>query len=271
MPIFIRKLILQFYRLSGYISYCPTFLVRNETLRFYLPLDHSSYLRDAIHLTSGKREPEELDWLDKIPANATFFDIGSSYGQESLYVASRLKNPPAAIYAFNADPYSSYVFLVNQAVNRTHIHFVMAAVSDREGQTYMVFPSNRYSAPGMPKMFNIGLHVPNVVLDRFCKEHSKWPTHVKIDVDGGELAVVRGMTDLLQRPELVSVFIEIEHKLADEVKKIFAGQGFLLENEVRSPENSNCIFNRRGTSEPIMAENARVQNQRAPATKMVSN
>ena len=42
-------------------------------------------------------------------------------------------------------------------------------------------------------------------LDDFCKIRNIYPTHIKIDVDGAELNVIKGAEEILKRQELKEI------------------------------------------------------------------
>ena len=83
------------------------------------------------------------------------------------------------------------------------------------------------------------------------------PDYVKIDIDGQELAVVKGMVRTL--PRLKGVLIEVSSKTVDDVVEIMVANGFTTENSFNDfrPHSTerrlfegidatNIIFTRRG-------------------------
>ena len=69
------------------------------------------------------------------------------------------------------------------------------------------------------------------------------PNHVKIDVDGTELAVLRGMEETLGKPSVASIPLEVNegrgHK--DEILDFLAKKGF----ETHAKHGENYIFLRK--------------------------
>ena len=57
------------------------------------------------------------------------------------------------------------------------------------------------------------------------------PTHIKLDVDGGELAVLEGATSTLSSPALRSMLVEVAMPASDDVIGVLKRHGFLLESK----------------------------------------
>jgi hypothetical protein len=58
------------------------------------------------------------------------------------------------------------------------------------------------------------------------------PNHIKLDVDGGELAVLEGAERALSSPALRSLLVEVSVSLADTITDVLAKQGLALETKV---------------------------------------
>jgi FkbM family methyltransferase len=233
-------------RAIGRISFYPKFTIRGTTVRMYTPIVSAHVLRDALWLESGTREPELLDWLDQTPKCSTFFDVGSSFGQESMYLGMRMaaRGEPISVYAFNADPEGNYLFSVNRALNNLQtVRLIDGVVTDSPGYSQMELPSHR-RWPWKARKINISMDIANVVLDDFCEVRGVYPNRVKIDVDGGELRVLRGMDKLLRSSPLTSVYIEVDHALFDDAVNFLSNRGFAIKSRNTYEVNSNCIFER---------------------------
>ena len=59
------------------------------------------------------------------------------------------------------------------------------------------------------------------------------PHHLKIDVDGGELRVLRGAHDVLRHSQLRTVLIEADASLRDEVARLLTEAGLRLRSDLR--------------------------------------
>ena len=70
-----------------------------------------------------------------------------------------------------------------------------------------------------------------------------YPTHLKIDVDGPELKVIKGAEIIFGRSELKEIFIEINNNYS-EIIKILNQYGFEIKWEEKGKINSNLILKR---------------------------
>jgi hypothetical protein len=77
------------------------------------------------------------------------------------------------------------------------------------------------------------------------------PTHIKIDVDGTELDVLRGARRVLADERLRTLLIEICHDRGDTraITEILSAGGLTLAwEDVLQPTVSNCVYMRAGSS-----------------------
>jgi len=167
-------------------------------------------------------EPELLDFIDAIPAGKTLFDIGASTGMFAIYAACS----GCRVTAFEPEAANFSVLSQNAFLNRGSMQYPAKcfnlALSESNGLSNMYV--KRYEAGGHLKILGhpkeVGAsdtfepeHVQPVLtfkLDDFL-EHTKLPVpeYIKIDVDGAELLVLRGLSGVLQNERLKSVFIEL--------------------------------------------------------------
>jgi hypothetical protein len=59
------------------------------------------------------------------------------------------------------------------------------------------------------------------------------PNHIKLDVDGGELAVITGAARTLAHPGLRTLLIEVATELSDAVTDAIERSGLRLETKIR--------------------------------------
>jgi FkbM family methyltransferase len=152
---------------------------------------------------AGTYEPETQRALAQhLQPGDVMFDIGANVGFFTLF-ASRLVGAAGCVVSFEPLPASVAWLHRHVAENRTeNVRVVEAAVSDGSGERrFAPAPSNamgRLAAEGT-------LHVSVVTLDDFTVDGLRAPDLLKIDVEGEEVAVLRGATRLLERrrPTLV--------------------------------------------------------------------
>lgn len=127
------------------------------------------------------------------------FDVGAHVGYYTL-LAVRLVGPAGQVIAFEPEPRNAYFLEKHLRANRcSRATVVQSAVGDHEGTVRFEHGTGtgtgRVSANG-------SLAVPIVSLDGFLQQRPLDCHAVKIDVEGGEMAVLRGGERLLrtQRP-----------------------------------------------------------------------
>jgi FkbM family methyltransferase len=144
------------------------------------------------------------------------YDIGANGGFFSTHLAQMLAPATPAIYAFEPVP-TTFAKLV-QSVQRLglndRVYPVQAAVLDNAGPVRISY-SDRNSllaqvSPGglNPKVGDKLAQVNGITLDGFYASAGTLPKLMKIDVEGSEVAVLRGAQALLSRPDRPAILFE---------------------------------------------------------------
>jgi FkbM family methyltransferase len=168
-----------------------------------------------------KNDPEqiaEFDGFDKLSPGAILFDLGAHFGLFSL--AALPYGGPTSL-AFAVDPSPVAVSFLNIQAGLNHyenrLQVVQAAVSDRAGRQGMVavgvLASGYYVAPTPEHPTSEQMETRSVTLDSLVDELGVEPTHLKIDVEGYEAAVLRGGQKLLSQTAAPIIFIEIHNQI----------------------------------------------------------
>lgn len=176
----------------------------------------------------GIREPEVLDWIDGFKPDSVFFDVGANFGTETLYAALK-PGGPARIAAFDVESLASFNLALNLRLNNvTKVDNHLLAVGDRTGLARMEENLNYLHVADLPKYATAAKTVMQMSLDDFSAATGLVPDHVKIDVDGPELAILEGMKGLIGGATLKSVMIEINSEEAGRVTaEVFTKAGFV--------------------------------------------
>lgn len=156
-------------------------------------------------------EPVAYDaWSSAIRSDMTVMDIGAHYGFFSLAAAVRV-GPGGRVYAFEAAPETVAVLARHVRLNRFSDRIVVVAkvVHDRVGLvSFFTYGTSMAASLGRANVEDLNpehpplareVILPSTTVDEFCTEHDLTPTLLKIDVEGAELAVVRGAARLLRR------------------------------------------------------------------------
>jgi FkbM family methyltransferase len=129
-----------------------------------------------------------------------FFDVGASYGMHSL----RLLAHGVRVVSFEPNPECHDFFRDCCRANYVTPEIVAVAVGAEEGWARLVVPHGRtYLGSIVPEVGErwggrvATFAVPLITLDRFAAARALVPDLVKIDVEGGELDVLRGARRLL--------------------------------------------------------------------------
>ena len=154
---------------------------RNKRLRFdYNPkilMCRESQRPIRRHLPCHK-EPETCKWIDDyVKPGEVFFDVGACAGGYSFI--AELKG--AKVYAFEPAP---HLIKKNIEMNHSAIRLAEEAVSNEPGKK----------------------------LDDFASNLDVLPDHIKIDVDGAELAVVQGAENCIKSTKTMMIEISEEER-----------------------------------------------------------
>lgn len=139
-------------------------------------------------------------FLSLLKPGMTFVDVGANYGLYSLQVA-RVVGPGGRVVAFEPSPrvyprLADHVRLNAAANVATH----QIAVADRVGTATFYLGRNDSIGSLQRPTAGDSTQVPTTTLDRFLAEAGiDRVDAVKVDVEGGEMNVLRGMRELLSR------------------------------------------------------------------------
>jgi FkbM family methyltransferase len=176
----------------------------------------------ARHFT--QTEPELLDFIDAIPDGATYYDIGASIGHFALYAAMRIER----VIALEPEALNFATASLNHFLNREKIpgSFTLLNIAASEAIALEQLAINLYGAGEHTKALQRSfrsegasekrqiLHRQPVLAFPLDELTSRFrlpePTHLKIDVDGAEAAVLLGARRCLEGRALKQIFIEME-------------------------------------------------------------
>jgi FkbM family methyltransferase len=152
-------------------------------------------------------EPFTLElFRDRIEAGMTVVDVGANIGFYTV-IAAKLVGEQGRAYAFEPDPRSCADLNRNLKENNVHAVLFPKAASDRSGEQafYLRRPASHSGLHDSGEEYLKETTVQCVRLDDVIGESIDV---LKIDVEGGELSVLRGSRDLLHRSGEVTAFVE---------------------------------------------------------------
>ncbi len=205
-----------------------TIETRHGPIQFYCP---TQTVRWRAH-TLLEKEPETIDWIETFETGDVYWDIGASTGPYVMYAAAAGK--VSRILAFEPSPWNWWVLAeqIRRATIGQSVTALPIAIGDQTsvGMLHMrhPMPGGAGSSFGEPlgefgerfaASFEQG--AISVTIDELVTRFSlPVPNRLKIDVDGNELAVLRGSRDTLARSELRSVLIELDDSRDDLLRAV---------------------------------------------------
>jgi len=212
----IRSILRRFYTISSPESWI---LAELEGIKIYINTIDVGLLRSFI---IRKRYEEGTTKVFKrvLRKGMTVFDIGACTGYYSL-IASKIVGEKGKIFAFEPHPIN-YKWLKRsiEINNFTNIIPLNKAVSDKSGSTIRLFYSiDNISDHSIVLTENRDcIEVETITLDKFCQENHILPDVVKMDVEGAEILVLKGMEKILEKCNEPILFIEFEYNQEDIVR-----------------------------------------------------
>jgi FkbM family methyltransferase len=208
-----------FLKLSHVVTEVANINVIVDGISFYVtgPIP----LRRAETLLT--KEPDTILWLQNyIKENDIFYDVGANVGVFSLYSAIKCK---AKVIAFepmcanfellNRNIYinklSESITALNVALNDCSIVAKLNVSSFLPGKAGHGFNNDLLSPTSTIVEPDFKQGVLGLSMDDFIELFSQpFPNHIKIDVDGNEPKILKGMEKTLQDRRLKSIAIELD-------------------------------------------------------------
>ncbi len=163
-------------------------------------------------------QAEELDcFVHHCQPGMVLFDVGAHFGVFSL-AALHYGGKAARVVAADPSALAAHMLRIMMALNGASDRCTVEqkAVSDHVGQGRVVevgVIAAGYAVPPEPShSLAETTAVPTLTLDALAERHGLIPTHLKIDVEGYERAVLQGGRQLLDRHGSM-VFLELHNTL----------------------------------------------------------
>ncbi|EIJ43132.1 methyltransferase, FkbM family [Beggiatoa alba B18LD] len=225
----------------------PTTRVRGVPIKIIIPLHQVGVYDQFKHWE--QREPETLDWIDKFDKDCVLFDIGASFGNETLYAALKA-NAPRKIICFDLDLLASFNLANNLQLNNIQkVEQYYIGIAKQSGFINAREPTNYACVLNRPKYDLIHYKTYSIALDDFIAQVGESPDYLKVDVDGIEVDILEGMPKTLADSRLKSILIEVGYQTLPQVQQILTQAGFVqtYQSEQRGivgSETYNLIFSR---------------------------
>lgn len=185
--------------------------------------------------TAAKKEPFTVAWIESLPSGQVLYDVGANVGPYALIAARR---PQGALRVVAFEPgYATFATLcTNIVVNDVADAVTPLPVLLGSSTGMAAFGYSDLSAGAAEHGISRGAHVQPIyeqpmlrfalaeLVERFALPR---PQHVKLDVDGAELEVLRGAEPLLTGVQ--TMMIELYERQADAAEALLGRHGLRLE------------------------------------------
>ena len=191
------------------------------------------------------KEPETLRWISSFNPSDTLLDIGANIGLYSLYAAFNDIN----VVAIEPDALNYALLNLNIRINNYGQRITPYLIAAHDESKFSSFNISSIEWGGALNSFDNTLdpwgnnykpvHAQGVygtTLDDFLPSIKLCPTHIKIDVDGNELLILRGAVETLRSNSLQSILIELDESRSDyqESCSLILGAGFRLQEKTHA-------------------------------------
>ena len=191
--------------------------------------------------TYSSKEPETLDWIDRMAEGQVLWDIGANVGLYSIYAAKHRK---LRVFSFEPSVFNLELLGRNSAYNAVTdlVTIIPLALSDVTGPNLMRHSTTAwggalssfgadFGADGKKLESQIEYTTFGVTADELVEKHNlAKPDHIKIDVDGIEHLILAGAKTILKTAQTVLVEINEEFtEQAEVAASILTAAGFVLQ------------------------------------------
>ena len=195
----------------------------NCILAFTVPNKLNLYRID----TFSTKEPETLEWIDRMPDGSVLWDVGANIGLYSCYAA---KHKKCKVFAFEPSVFNLELLARNIFVNKLNqsISIVPFALADKTMMNSFQLTTTEWGGAlstfgeefgwdgdQIKKIFEfntIGISIDEAI----TKLNINMPNYIKIDVDGLEHFILRGGENVLKK--INGILIEVNDNFTDQAQ-----------------------------------------------------
>lgn len=213
-----------------------------KSIKFYTPSLIASFRAKTIFT----KEPKTIDWLNKNGSKYNcLFDIGANLGLYSIYYAKKFD---AKVFSFEPSFKNLELLARNIRLNslQEHITVISNPLTDKflvskyfqgdfkAGAAEASFDNKKYIHEHETKNKHINLNKEKIFyntlgisIDNLLdKNLIDIPQLIKIDVDGNEIEILNGCTNLLKKNKKISILIETRQITEKKVEQKLTNHGF---------------------------------------------
>ncbi|MDP3794344.1 MAG: FkbM family methyltransferase [bacterium] len=204
-------------------------------------LDIESH-HNVWRLRAGKKEPETVEWIEQ-EVRGVYYDIGACIGTYALLAALR-----ATVVAFEPGFANYNALCKNIVLNKSNIIPLPVALGQETALVSLGY-SDIHSGRASHRINERGVFNQQMMMfrldDVISLFHLPLPDHVKIDVDGSEVSVLKGADTALRHARTVLIEVIERRERIDEVltrygftlRSVHANKHGVLRNAIYSKKH----------------------------------
>ena len=220
--------------------------VNHNDLELFISVPNA--LNEYRAKTFSTKEPETLEWIDRIPENSVFWDIGANVGLYSCYAA---KQKNCRVFSFEPSVFNLELLARNIFINGLVDKITIVPLPLSESLAFNTLNMSttdwggalstfgeEYGVDG--KNMNSIFKIPTIGLsmnDAVNNLNITQPDFVKMDVDGIEHLILKGGMSILKNAK--EILIEINDNFdaqSVESTKFLKQSGFVLKEKRHAEE-----------------------------------
>ena len=245
-------------RLKGSLN--PVALLDYSRAKIKITADNQiSFQRSA----ACRKEPETIEWIEaNVKPGDVFYDIGANVGAYS-FVADKCCRGDITVYAFEPSFATFNQLCKNILLNDSQksVFPFMICLSSKEqletfnyvstdaGESRHTLGNNTIDCLGQKFSPTYQQKIFNYSIDSLVKRWGFFPpNHIKLDVDGTELDILKGASETLKGDSVKSILVEISSldPFKEEISAFLRQADFSIDSKTKHGMTviSNVIFKR---------------------------
>ena len=200
------------YKIVNYVAHSVISSIKQD----YAIVDGRKMIldpQDSLRLSiNGVYEEVETELVkNHIKNGDVVLDVGANIGYYTL-IFSDLVGKEGKVFAFEPDRSNFELLKKNVEYNKCkNVTLIQKAVSDNNEKVKIYIVSEH---PAANRIFDAGdkeretIEVESIRLDDFFKEHNEIINFIKMDVEGVEFKVFKGMLEILKKSEKLKIMAE---------------------------------------------------------------
>jgi len=229
---------------------CDTVQSRGVSMKFTVPNKVNRFRVKSF----CSKEPETLDWIDRLPLGCTLWDIGANVGLYSIYAAQKRE---CKVIAFEPSVFNLEVLARNLFLNNLHeqVKIVPLALSDSLATNQLRMTTTEWGGALSSFGQKFGWDGENIAetfsfttlgigMDQAVSLlRLEPPDFIKMDVDGIEHIILRSGAQVLSRARGILVEINDGFRAqAEESRRLLQGAGLIMKAKLHAPMFEQSAF-----------------------------